>query len=107
MLVAARTVLTAAHLVRDAEPADVQFVPATGTPIVADAIRVDRTLDVALLTLASDCESTTWVADAENGDRWAIALPPTLDPSIGGVVTESRRSTRTRSVWSVRPCSSR
>lgn len=80
--------VTANHVVRSHQDSSLQFLLAHDKKIRVERVERDDTLDIAVLYLAEGVGDGLQVADALEGDAWAVdAHPRDNDPRLTGCVT--------------------
>lgn len=80
--------VTANHVVRNHEDSSLQFLLADDEKISVERVERDDTLDIAVLYLAEGVGDGLQVADAVEGDAWAVNTRPRVnDPRLTGYIT--------------------
>lgn len=91
--IAPTAVVTADHVVRDADPADVVFQPRRGAQAHVARIERDPEHDVAVLFLDTPLDGAFVVAQARAGASWRVTAQPLgNDPRLTGTVTDLART---------------
>jgi WD40 repeat protein len=85
-------VLTANHVVRNADASSVVFLVDGGKEVAPERLERDESFDVAVLHFAEEMGADIAVGQAVEGADWRVdARPRPNDPALDGVVNAARR----------------